>query len=38
VRVALSAGRPRAVVPDVIGFSATRAESLLRRAGFEVSA
>jgi eukaryotic-like serine/threonine-protein kinase len=36
VLVALSAGRPRAVVPDVTGFSASRAESLLQRAGFEV--
>jgi hypothetical protein len=37
VRVALSAGPPRALVPDVIGFSGTRAESLLRRAGFDVA-
>lgn len=37
VRVALSSGPPRALVPDVLGFSATRAESLLRRAGFEVA-
>ena len=37
VRVALSAGPPRALVPDVIGFSATRAESLLRRAGVDVA-
>jgi eukaryotic-like serine/threonine-protein kinase len=37
VRVALSAGRPRVVVPDVQGFSAERAESLLRRAGFDVT-
>ncbi|CAN5641723.1 hypothetical protein BH23GEM10_BH23GEM10_03760 [soil metagenome] len=36
VRVALSSGPPRAVVPDVVGFSAERAESLLRRAGFDV--
>jgi hypothetical protein len=37
VRVALSAGPARALVPDVIGFSGTRAESLLRRAGFDVA-
>jgi hypothetical protein len=37
VRVAVSSGAPRAPVPDVVGFSATRAESLLRRAGFEVN-
>jgi eukaryotic-like serine/threonine-protein kinase len=36
VRVALSAGRPRVVVPDVQGFSADRAEALLRGAGFDV--
>lgn len=36
VRVALSSGPPRAPVPDVVGFSAERAESLLRRAGFTV--
>ncbi|HSJ07905.1 MAG TPA: PASTA domain-containing protein [Longimicrobiales bacterium] len=36
VVVALSAGEARAVIPDVIGFGADRAESLLRRAGFEV--
>jgi eukaryotic-like serine/threonine-protein kinase len=34
VRVALSAGRPRALVPDVHGFSADRAEVMLRRSGF----
>lgn len=34
VRVALSAGRPRATVPDVQGFGADRAEELLRRSGF----
>jgi eukaryotic-like serine/threonine-protein kinase len=36
VRVALSAGRPQAVTPDVYGYSADRAESMLQRAGFEV--
>lgn len=36
VAVALSSGRERAMVPDVIGFSAERAETLLRRAGFDV--
>jgi hypothetical protein len=36
VRVALSAGRPEVVTPDVYGYSAERAESLLRRAGFDV--
>lgn len=37
VRVALSSGPPLALVPDAVGFSAERAESLLRRTGFEVS-
>lgn len=37
VRVAVSGGPPRAVVPDVEGFSAERAEALLRRLGFEVT-
>jgi hypothetical protein len=37
VRVAVSAGRPHALVPDVQGFSAERAESLLRRSGFDVT-
>lgn len=37
VSVALSSGRERALVPDVMGFSADRAETLLRRAGFEVT-
>jgi beta-lactam-binding protein with PASTA domain len=37
VRVAVSAGPPRVLVPDVTGFSADRAESLLRRVGFVVS-
>jgi eukaryotic-like serine/threonine-protein kinase len=36
VTVALSTGRPRAVVPDVAGFGADRAETMLRRAGFDV--
>jgi serine/threonine-protein kinase len=37
VRVALSSGRARVMVPDVLGFSADRAESMLTRAGFEVT-
>jgi serine/threonine-protein kinase len=37
VRVSVSAGRPRARVPEVAGFSADRAEQLLRRFGFEVA-
>lgn len=36
VRVALSAGRPRVVVPDVQGYTAERAEALLQRIGFTV--
>jgi eukaryotic-like serine/threonine-protein kinase len=36
VRVALSAGRPQVITPDVYGYSAERAESMLRRAGFDV--
>jgi eukaryotic-like serine/threonine-protein kinase len=36
VRVALSAGQPQVVTPDVHGYSAERAESMLRRAGFDV--
>jgi eukaryotic-like serine/threonine-protein kinase len=35
--VAVSMGRPRVMVPDVRGFGADRAESLLRRAGFDVA-
>jgi beta-lactam-binding protein with PASTA domain len=35
--VAVSMGRPRVTVPDVRGFGADRAESLLRRAGFDVA-
>ncbi|MEX1181887.1 MAG: PASTA domain-containing protein [Gemmatimonadota bacterium] len=37
VLVAISSGPPRSPVPDVLGFQATRAESLLRRAGFDVT-
>lgn len=37
VRVSVSGGRPRARIPEVAGFSAERAEQLLRRFGFEVS-
>ena len=37
VRVATSAGPPRAVVPDVLGFTAARAEAMLTRAGFGVT-
>jgi eukaryotic-like serine/threonine-protein kinase len=36
VRVAVSAGRPRGVVPDVVGFHVDRAFALLARLGFEV--
>jgi eukaryotic-like serine/threonine-protein kinase len=36
VRVALSAGRPQTLTPDVYGYTADRAESMLRRAGFDV--
>jgi eukaryotic-like serine/threonine-protein kinase len=36
VRVAVSAGRPRGVVPDVAGFPDERAFSLLTRLGFQV--
>jgi serine/threonine-protein kinase len=36
VQVALSSGRPRVRVPDVIGFGADAAVSMLRRSGFEV--
>jgi hypothetical protein len=38
VRLAVSAGRPRVVVPDVVGFSRERATDLLSRLGFEVGA
>jgi eukaryotic-like serine/threonine-protein kinase len=37
VRVAVSSGPARVLVPDVLGFSADRAESLLRRSGFQVT-
>jgi beta-lactam-binding protein with PASTA domain len=37
VRLAVSSGVPRAVVPDVVGFPADRAETLLRRLGFTVA-
>jgi serine/threonine-protein kinase len=37
VRVALSSGPARVLVPDVLGFSADRAESMLARAGFDVT-
>lgn len=37
VHVAVSAGPPRAAVPDVIGFTADRAEALLTRLGFGVT-
>lgn len=37
VRVALSSGPARVLVPDVLGFSADRAESMLTRAGFDVT-
>jgi eukaryotic-like serine/threonine-protein kinase len=36
VQVALSSGRPRVRVPDVIGFGAEGATSMLRRSGFDV--
>jgi eukaryotic-like serine/threonine-protein kinase len=36
VQVALSGGRPRALVPDILGFSAERAEVTLRRSGFAI--
>jgi eukaryotic-like serine/threonine-protein kinase len=36
VQVAISSGRPRGVVPDVMGFPAERAETLLMRLGFRV--
>jgi serine/threonine-protein kinase len=37
VRVAVSTGVPRAVVPDVVGFTEGRAAGLLQRLGFQVS-
>ena len=36
VRVAVSSGRPRVLVPDVIGFPIERAAALLARLGFQV--
>src|SRR5688500_13085932 len=37
VRVAISGGRPRALVPDVVGFMAERAQTMLTRSGFTFS-
>lgn len=37
VRIALSSGPARVMVPDVLGFGADRAESMLTRAGFTVT-
>jgi serine/threonine-protein kinase len=37
VRVAISAGRPRAIVPNVLGFLAERAQSMVQRSGFNVT-
>lgn len=37
VRVALSSGRAQVMVPDVLGFNADRAESMLARSGFTVT-
>jgi len=37
VRVAVSTGVPRAVVPDVVGFAEGRAAGLLQRLGFQVA-
>ena len=37
VRVAISAGRPRAIVPNVLGFMAERAQSMVQRSGFKVT-
>ena len=37
VRVALSAGPPRAIVPNVLGFMAERAQSMVQRSGFTVT-
>jgi beta-lactam-binding protein with PASTA domain len=36
IRVAVSTGRPRVLVPDVVGFPVERAASLLSRLGFQV--
>ncbi|MBR9990828.1 MAG: PASTA domain-containing protein [Gemmatimonadetes bacterium] len=37
IRIAVSSGPARVMMPDVLGFSAERAESMLVRAGFTVS-
>lgn len=37
VRVAVSSGRPRVRVPDLVGFPLERARALLQRLGFEVT-
>ncbi|HEX6306776.1 MAG TPA: PASTA domain-containing protein [Longimicrobiales bacterium] len=37
VRIAVSSGPPRVVVPDVLGFGIERAASMLQRAGFEIT-
>jgi beta-lactam-binding protein with PASTA domain len=37
VRVAVSSGRPRAIVPNVLGFMAERAQSMVQRSGFTVT-
>jgi hypothetical protein len=37
VRVAVSTGVPRAIVPDVVGFAEGRAAGLLQRLGFQVA-
>jgi serine/threonine-protein kinase len=37
VSVGVSSGRARVLIPDVLGFGADRAESMLVRAGFQVS-
>jgi len=36
IRVAVSSGKPRVLVPDVVGFPVERAASLLSRLGFQV--
>jgi beta-lactam-binding protein with PASTA domain len=36
IRVAVSTGKPRVLVPDVVGFPVERAASLLSRLGFQV--
>src|SRR5688500_14137960 len=37
VRVAISGGRPRAIVPNVLGVMAERAQSMVQRSGFKVT-